>query len=108
MDCKQAEKIIPSFLRKDLEGRKLAQFVEHIEDCPECREELSIQFLVTEGMEKLEEGNSFNLQEELHERMEEARKHIRINQMLKNTLRWLELAVTAAIVSALCVYFRWI
>ena len=57
MDCKQAEKIIPSFLRKDLEGRKLAQFVEHIEDCPECREELSIQFLVTEGMEKLEEGS---------------------------------------------------
>lgn len=108
MDCKQAEKKIPAFLRGELEGRRLAEFVEHIEDCPECMEELSIQFLVTEGMEQLEKGNSFNLQEELHERMEDAGRHIRLNQMLRNTLRWLELAVIAAIAAALCICFRWI
>ena len=71
MNCKETEKSIPSFLKGELEGDRLAEFVEHIEQCPECKEELSIQFLVTEGMEKLEEGSSFNLQKALHDRMEE-------------------------------------
>ena len=54
MNCKEAEKIIPYFLQDDLDGRDLAEFVEHIDECHECMEELSIQFLVAEGMEQLE------------------------------------------------------
>ncbi|MDE6318231.1 MAG: zf-HC2 domain-containing protein, partial [Lachnospiraceae bacterium] len=54
MNCKEAEKMIPSFLNGELDGYDLAEFVEHIEECPECKEELSIQFLVAEGLEQLE------------------------------------------------------
>lgn len=62
MDCKDEEKMIPVFLQDELDIKVLNQFIEHIDGCPECMEELSIQFLVAEGLERLEAGNNFNLQ----------------------------------------------
>ncbi len=106
MNCKEAEKKIPSFLQDDLDGRNLAEFVEHIDECSECMEELSIQFLVSEGMEQLEKGNSFNLQEALHYKLADADYKIRLNRILRRILIWLEAAVVVAIVIALCVVFR--
>ncbi len=106
MNCKEAEKKIPSFLQDELDGRNLAEFVGHIDECPECMEELSIQFLVAEGMEQLEKGNSFNLQEALHYKLADADYKIRLNRVLRRILIWLEAAVAVAIVIALCVIFR--
>lgn len=103
MNCKEAEKKIPSFLNDELDGYDLAEFVEHIEECPECKEELSIQFLVAEGLEQLEQGNNFNLQEALLETLEGADDRIRINRILRRILLWLELTVAAAIVAAVVI-----
>ncbi|MBO5473450.1 MAG: zf-HC2 domain-containing protein [Lachnospiraceae bacterium] len=106
MNCKEAEKKIPYFLQDELDGRKLAEFVEHIENCPECREELSIQFLVSEGMEQLEQGNNFNLQKALYMKLQNAWQRVRINRALRYTLICLEAAVVVAIIIALCIVFR--
>lgn len=103
MNCKEAEKKIPSFLNDELDGDDLAEFVEHIEACPECKEELSIQFLVAEGLEQLEQGNNFNLQEALVETLDGADDRIRVNRVLRRVLFWLELAVAAAIVAAVVI-----
>lgn len=103
MNCKEAEKKIPSFLNDELDGRGLAEFVEHIEDCPECMEELSIQFLVAEGMEQLEQGNNFNLQEALTTKLHDADYRIRINRILRHILLVLEAVVAAAIIVALII-----
>lgn len=103
MNCKEAEKKIPAFLNDDLDGRGLAEFMEHIEDCPECMEELSIQFLVAEGMEQLEQGNNFNLQEALTSKLENADDRIRLNRALRHILLLLEAAVAAAIIAALII-----
>lgn len=105
MDCKEAEKKIPSFLDDELDGQELAELVEHIEKCPECMEELSIQFLVTEGMERLEQGNNFNLQDELYRKLGGADDRIRINRILRQILVVLECIVTVAIIMALLVVF---
>ena len=101
MDCKEAEKKIPLFLDDELDGRELAEFVEHIEGCPECMEELSIQFLVTEGMEQLEQGNNFNLQEALRRKLGVADDRIWLNRFLRHVLLVLECMVTVAIIMAL-------
>lgn len=103
MNCKEAEKKIPSFLNDELDGYDLAEFVEHIEECPECKEELSIQFLVAEGLEQLEQGNNFNLQEALLETLESADDRIRVNRILRRVLFGLELAVAVAIVAAVVI-----
>ncbi len=106
MNCKETEKKIPSFLHDELDGSKLEEFVDHVESCPECKEELSIQFLVAEGLERLEKGNNFNLQEELFMKLEGAEHRINVHRMLWYTLMCLEAAVAAAIIIALCVVFR--
>lgn len=103
MNCKEAEKTIPSFLNDELDGDDLADFLEHIEECPECKEELSIQFLVSEGLEQLERGNNFNLQEALLETLDSADDKIRMNRLLRRILFGLELAVAAAIVAAVVI-----
>ena len=41
------------------------KFIAHIESCQECMEEVSIQFLITEGMNRLEQGDTFELKKEL-------------------------------------------
>ncbi len=72
MKCKDAENMIPLFLEDDLDTEDLREFMEHINKCEECKEELTIQFLVLEGLARLEAGNVFDLKSELELRMEEA------------------------------------
>ena len=99
MTCKEAEKLIPVFLEDDLDTDDLREFMEHIEECGECKEELSIQFLVKEGLSRLEAGSVFDLKNELEYRLgleEHALK-------LRESLMWLSylldgLVVIAAIV----------
>ncbi len=106
MNCKEAEKNIPSFLQDELGGCYLEEFLEHVESCPECEEELTIQLLVTEGLERLETGNNFNLQDELLIKLGGAEHRIRVHRTLLYILYCLEAAVAAAIIIALCVVFR--
>ena len=96
MTCKEAEKLIPYFLKDDLDADDLREFMEHMDKCEECREELSIQFLVLEGMARLESGNVFDLQNELKSRMEEA-EHI---LKLRESLQWFLYALDGLIVVA--------
>ncbi len=78
MDCKTAEKLIPDFIKGEMETRAAKEFLKHVGECASCKEELSIQFLVKVGMERLEEGEAFNLNKELQARLATAWKHVRI------------------------------
>ncbi|MCM1038683.1 MAG: zf-HC2 domain-containing protein [Roseburia sp.] len=106
MDCKEEEKMIPAFLQDDLYGRELEEFIEHIETCPECREELSIQFLVSEGLERLEAGNNFNLQKALENKLNNAWHQVKIRRGLLHTLLCLEVAAAVEILIVLIIIFR--
>lgn len=74
--------MIPLFLEDELETDELREFMEHVEKCEECKEELSIQFLVLEGMARLETGNVFDLQSELKFRMEEAGHTLKLRESM--------------------------
>lgn len=79
MECREFERLIPGFLGDRLDYPTLKSFREHVEGCEECREELVIQFLVTEGIQRLENGSAFDLQKELNDRLEEAKRKIRFH-----------------------------
>ena len=95
MNCDAAQKLIPEFLDDDLDNQELADFIEHIESCPECKEELTIQFLVKVGMQRLEDGNTFNLKAELDMLLRDARKKLLGRRYLVLTSYILELLVLA-------------
>ncbi len=71
MDCKEIEKIILKFIHKECSHKEIEMMIEHIKHCPECKEELTIQFLLKEGINRLENGESFDLNAELEKRLKE-------------------------------------
>jgi hypothetical protein len=64
--CKSFEKKIPDFMADCLENEDLEAFLDHLEECESCRDELSIQYLVDTGMDRLEKGEAFHLQKDLN------------------------------------------
>lgn len=93
MECREAERLIETFIDDKMDGRQLENFLEHIESCSACKEELSIQFLVAEGMHRLEEGNTFDLQSELLHRLDMAHKRVQRRRMLRKLLYYSEMAM---------------
>ncbi len=81
MECKEFERLIPDFIGRKMDYPTLLRFSEHIERCEDCKEELVIQFLVTEGIQRLEDGSAFDLQSELKARLEETKHKIRFHSV---------------------------
>ena len=90
MTCKEVEKMIPAFIDRTLDEDSLEELMEHIDSCEICREEFSIQLLVSEGMDRLESGSSFNLHNSVKRRMEMGRNQIRTKAKLSRILFFLE------------------
>ena len=80
MTCRECEKQIPDFIGRKMDYLGIKRFLEHVDACDSCREELVIQFLIQEGMARLEYGDVFDLQRELQDHLEEARRWVRINE----------------------------
>ncbi len=103
-DCKDCERLIPDFIKQKMNYRILKAYCDHVKECDECREELTIQFLVTEGMSRLEEGDAFDLNRELDKRIEEARRRLSKSERIIRAGAVLEMIGMLAV---LCVVF-WI
>lgn len=104
MNCKEIEKMIPAFLSDELDTEDLHDFIEHIEKCGECKEELSIQFLVLEGMARLETGNVFDLQNELAARIENAEHTLKVRENMKWLLYMLEGLVVVLLITLIALF----
>lgn len=98
MDCKETRKNINRFIEDGLEDNDLAQFIKHISECEECKEELSIQYLVTTGMKQLEEDSAFDLYGDLKEKMERATRRV---QARKRAIAFMYVMETIAILAVI-------
>lgn len=86
MTCQNAARMIPDFIEDKLEIQEMEELMNHIDHCGNCREELSIQFLIHAGLIGLEDGVSFDLQAELDETMESAHRRIRMHHFLRQAI----------------------
>lgn len=105
MDCKEVQKNIAAFLDEELDGRTAERFLRHIEECVECKEELSIQYLVKEGMVRLEEGGSFDLSKDLNELVEQSFKKIKNQRIAAVCIYALEVFAFIAVIFILVLVF---
>ena len=77
MNCLEARKCMYDYLNRDLDERTLRDFLSHLEDCPECMEELKITHMVYTGVEKLEnEDDDLNLDRAFRKSLEQSRFHL--------------------------------
>ena len=77
MKCLEIQHRMAAFIENQLDERDTEEFVAHIEGCESCREELAIQYLITEGMRRLEDGSAFDLNKELEEKLQLTLKRMR-------------------------------
>lgn len=74
--CDKYQKMIPDFFEDELEEGDLSEFLDHIASCKTCRDELSFQYLLYDGLSMLESGASFDLEKEVNNETEAARKRL--------------------------------
>ncbi len=72
MDCKRAMELMTQFINERLEAEDVQAFLDHIDSCPECREELEVTYSLMTAMKQLDEGTdlSDNYIEDLNQKIE--------------------------------------
>lgn len=58
MNCREAEKMVVPYIKDKLTIDELDDFLEHVEDCGNCMEELEIHYMVDVGLRKLDEDDT--------------------------------------------------
>ncbi|WP_026526544.1 zf-HC2 domain-containing protein [Butyrivibrio sp. VCD2006] len=101
MDCKEFQRMIPDFLGDELDNYSLESFLNHIDSCKSCKEELTIQFLIETGIQRLEDGSTFNLSNELQSTMNDAWTRLRLRKRLLKTAYFLQVMVVLEIIAAI-------
>ena len=78
MDCKTAQSLVIPYINDQLSDEKTEDFLEHIENCKECYEELEIHFTVHYALQKLDEDDkiSFNIPKMLKENLRDTKNRI--------------------------------
>lgn len=52
--CKQVENLVTPYINGELSDDQLEEFLEHLEDCPHCRDELETYYIVDVGLKQLD------------------------------------------------------
>lgn len=54
MLCKDAERLVIPYIRHELDDAVMEEFLEHIDSCENCKEELEIYYTVEAGIRQLD------------------------------------------------------
>jgi len=69
VDCREAQGLIVPFIKSELTMEQAKTFFQHIDNCPDCKEELEVYYMMMVGMKELDEDNPKSL--DLHSQFEE-------------------------------------
>ena len=88
MDCIETHKKIKAFMDNKMDSRETLDFIQHVQGCKDCMDELSIEYLVVQGLKQLDSDSSeaFNLDEELKDELDMKQKNAKFRL---RTVRWI-------------------
>lgn len=74
MNCKKAQDMITPFINNKLSMKDMEEFLDHVNSCSNCREELEVYYTLLVAMKQLDEDRnvSGNYSLKLSEKMEKA------------------------------------
>lgn len=110
MTCKEAERMVTPYINDELDGDELQAFLAHLENCPNCQEELEIYFMVNAGLKQLDQDSgTFDIIGSLQQRIEES--YYRVRRMWAfRILRYVvnTLGIMAVVVTVLLQFRIWL
>lgn len=84
MTCREAEHLVMPYINGSITDEELKGFLEHIEHCENCREELEIYFTVDVGIRQLDEGTgTYNIKGALETALELSRQRVHTLNLLQ-------------------------
>ncbi len=88
MDCREVQEKIMFFINEELPEEHMETFLEHVDSCKECKEELEISYSIFWGLKMLQDetADSFHIQQALDKFMTKKREEIRGSQRRKKFL----------------------
>lgn len=86
MTCREAEKMIVPYIQDALTVDELDEFLEHVDSCDNCMEELEIHYMVDVGLKKLDEDDAtYDIVGDLMRKMEGSARELKRFTMLQIT-----------------------
>lgn len=78
MNCTEARRMVTPYVKHELGDRETEQFLDHVEHCKDCMEELDIYFTMYQALELLESGKhqEYNFSKMLKENIRDTRRRI--------------------------------
>ena len=85
IDCLTAEGMVSKYIRHTLSTDGLQEFLDHVESCSSCYDELETHFIVYEALQQLDEkedGTVLDFRELLEQDIRRSRRYIRQKRWL--------------------------
>lgn len=99
---------IPDFFDDRLTEDQLEKFLHHYDVCKECREEVSIQFLIHVALSRIEAGEAINLPNEMNTFVAAQRKKLVRRERFAHLTYLIETFTLVAIVFALICFVQYL
>lgn len=114
MDCKEAQALVPKYIRHEIDVDTLGEFLDHVKSCEDCYEELEIYYSIDMGLKVLDGklANVVNLKASMEQALRDSEARLRqvhwfqVCYYALNTLVFW--AVVAALVMQVRVYFGFV
>ncbi|MCR5419992.1 MAG: zf-HC2 domain-containing protein [Lachnospiraceae bacterium] len=97
MKCKDSERYITLFINDKLTGTRLKKFIEHIEVCPTCFNEMETNYLLKEALQRLESDGSYDLHGDLMRKLKNTKKCVEGHEMITMVRRVMLLSAGMAL-----------
>ena len=98
MKCEEALTKIEAYINHTLNGRELEEFLEHVQNCPSCYEELETYFIVHEVTQQLDDNSSesvLDFKDLLEQDISSSRHYVR-----KKKIGWFLIGVSVCLLIA--------
>ncbi len=79
MNCRQAQRLITSYVKNKLTGKELEEFLLHVEACPDCYDELEIYYSIYHALNQMEDaaGGEYDFRKALNQQLLRSERSVR-------------------------------
>ena len=101
MDCRKAETMVNSYIERSLNIREMEAFLDHVEQCNSCYDELETYYIVHEAMAQLDDDRTdtiLDMKKMLRQDIWNSRIYIQKVKAIKAVAVCIGLAASAAMI----------
>ena len=82
--CKDAERLVIPYIRHELDDEVVEEFLEHVDSCENCKEELEIYYTVEAGIRQLDsDAEHYNIKGDMEANIQSSKQRLYNLRLLK-------------------------